>query len=310
MNAKSKIDAVYTWVNSSDPKWQSLYDQKNKETLDGEHASARSSARFYSRDELYYSIKSLNKYAPWVRTIYVVSNCEPPEWLDDFHGVRYVDHQTIFPDLADLPTFNSHAIETAIHRIKGLSERFLYLNDDVFLCQPMRPEDFFWGENGIYFFPSNNDIPYSLDIGRIRPVDQGAVNSSRILAKSFGQTPKKKLQHAPFSLSKSILIEMESRYSHDIKMTRSHPFRHPEDIAMATTLHAYYAFYSGYGKPKEINARYVDIGDPLFLFLVHPWSPLMRGRYETLCLNEVSSIRYFSKIRDWVVRRVMRRLFE
>lgn len=309
---KSQIDAVYTWVNHGDPAWQALYGQANKDEkiAEGEHDSARNSARFYSRNELYYSIKSLKKYAPWIRTIYVVSNCERPAWLDDFNDVKYVVHQAIFPDLADLPTFNSKAIESVLHRIEGLSERFLYLNDDVFLCQAMRLDDFFWGDEGIFFFPSRHDIPHSLEPSKLRPVDQGAVNSSRLLTKRFGQTPKKKLQHAPFALSKSMLKEIESHYSCEMRVTRSHPFRHPADIAMTTTLHAYYAFYTGRGKPREINTRYIDIGDPLFLLLVHPWSPLIRGKYATLCLNEVSSIPYFARARDWVVRWVMKRLFD
>ena len=309
---KSQIDAVYTWVNHRDPTWQALYGQasKNEKIIEGEHDSARSGARFYSRDELYYSIKSLRKYAPWIRTIYIVSNCARPAWLDDFDDIQYVLHQAIFPNPAALPTFNSKAIESVLHRIDGLSERFLYLNDDFFLCQIMHPDDFFWGDEGIYFFPSKHDIPYSLEPSKLRPVDQGAINSSRLLTKRFGQTPKKKLQHAPYALSKSMLMEIENYYSLEMRVTRSHPFRHPEDIAMTTTLHAYYAFYTGRGKPREINTRYIDIGDPLFLLLVHPWSPLMRGKYATLCLNEVASIPHFAKARDWVVCRLMKRLFD
>lgn len=311
MNGKIEIDAVYTWVNHRDTVWQALYEQANEgeAVVEGEHDSARNSARFNSRDELYYSLRSLKKYAPWIRTIYIVSNCEPPNWLDDFYDIQFVAHQTIFPNPADLPTFNSKAIESVLHRIEGLSERFLYLNDDCFVCRTMHMNEFFWGDEGIYFFPSKHDIPYSLELGQLRPVDQGAVNSSRLLTKRFGRSPEKKLHHAPFALSKAMLKEVENHYSFEMRETRRHPFRHPDDIAMATTLHAYYAYYTGRGKPREINTRYIDIGNPLFLLLVHPWSPLMRGKYTTLCLNEVSSIRYFAKERDWVVGWVMRRLF-
>lgn len=77
---------------------------------------------------------------------------------------------------------------------------------------------------------------------------------------------------------------------------------------MATTLHAYYALAQGIGVEQQITSRYVDIGDPLFVFLVHRWSPLMRGRYATLCLNEVTSLRHGKRLRDYVVRKTMTKL--
>ena len=70
--------------------------------------------RFLSRDELKFSIRSVCEYLPWVNHIYVVSNCEPPPWLDLDHPlISWVDHSQIFPDQDMLPTFNSHAIRLA-----------------------------------------------------------------------------------------------------------------------------------------------------------------------------------------------------
>ena len=42
-----------------------------------------------------------------------------------------------------LPTYNSHTIELNLHRIPGLSENFVYFNDDVFLIRPVTPQHFF-----------------------------------------------------------------------------------------------------------------------------------------------------------------------
>ena len=42
-----------------------------------------------------------------------------------------------------LPTFSSHPIELHLHRIKGLSEHFVYFNDDLFITKPLPPERFF-----------------------------------------------------------------------------------------------------------------------------------------------------------------------
>lgn len=305
-----EIDVVYTWVNDKDPNWQALYRaaMHRREIATGEHDSAVNAGRFISRNELFYSLASIRKHAPWVRHIHVLTNCALPSWTNSMDNVSGVSHESVFPDMRDLPTFNSHAIETVLHRIPDLSENFIYLNDDVFLCNDIRPDCFF-SMNSVHYFPSRHDIPYEREFALLRPVDTGAINSAQLLEKAFNQQPRKKLQHAPFALKKSILEEIEARFPHEVAATRSHAFRHPGDIAMATTLHAYYAAYTGRGKPREIAARYVDIGDWRFLGLVHPWSPLMRGKYATLCLNEVTDIRHFHKLRDHIVERVMKRLF-
>ena len=49
----------------------------------------------------------------------------------------------IFRNKSHLPTFSSPAIEANIHHIPGLSNRFIYFNDDVFLGAPTMPDDFF-----------------------------------------------------------------------------------------------------------------------------------------------------------------------
>ena len=56
-----------------------------------------------------------------------------------------VSHEEIFEDQNHLPTFSSAAIEANIHRIRGLSDKFLYLNDDIFLGEPVWPNDFLSG---------------------------------------------------------------------------------------------------------------------------------------------------------------------
>ena len=59
------------------------------------------------------------------------------EWLDTSHPqLRLVHHDAILPPDA-LPTFNSHAIESALHKVPDLAEQFVYLNDDFFLGRPL-----------------------------------------------------------------------------------------------------------------------------------------------------------------------------
>ena len=66
-----------------------------------------------------------------------------PKWLNTNHPkLNIVKHSDYIPSQY-LPTFNSHTIELNIHRIKGLSEFFVYFNDDMFLTRRAKPTEFF-----------------------------------------------------------------------------------------------------------------------------------------------------------------------
>ncbi|KAB7503638.1 N-acetylglucosamine-1-phosphotransferase subunits alpha/beta [Armadillidium nasatum] len=106
-------------------------------------------SRYEDNEELRYSLRSIEKFAPWVRRIYLVTNGQIPNWLNlDHPRLSIVTHNEIFPDLSHLPTFSSPAIESHIHRISGLSEHFLYLNDDILLGDKIHPNDFYSSVSG------------------------------------------------------------------------------------------------------------------------------------------------------------------
>ena len=63
-----KIDIVYLWVDDSDKKWRA---QKDKwlEIIKGEkpvYTDAAIEARWRDNGEFLYSLRSVDKYAPWV----------------------------------------------------------------------------------------------------------------------------------------------------------------------------------------------------------------------------------------------------
>lgn len=105
------VDVVYTWVNGSDEKFvQSLMDAKQ---LQEDHSSlAILRNRFYDWQTLKFSIRSVFKFAPWVRNIYIVTNGQIPSWLNTSYPlIKIVTHEEIFDNPQHLPTFNSEAIE-------------------------------------------------------------------------------------------------------------------------------------------------------------------------------------------------------
>ncbi len=134
------IDFVITWVDGSDPEWQAAYKKwlpANTEGLDV------SEARYRDWGLLRYWFRGVEKFAPWVRKIHFVTNGQIPSWLNVNHPkLHLVNHKDIMPAEA-LPTFNSNAIEMNIGKIEGLSENFVYFNDDVFLVGDVTPEYFF-----------------------------------------------------------------------------------------------------------------------------------------------------------------------
>lgn len=135
------VDMVYLWVDGNDPQWQA---KRNAAIGNVEAASpVNCEGRYADNDELKYSLRSLEQYAPWIRRVFIVTDNQTPAWLDtDNPRIRIVDHSEILP-AESLPCFNSQVIEYFLHRIPDLSEHFLYGNDDMFFNRPVTPSTFF-----------------------------------------------------------------------------------------------------------------------------------------------------------------------
>lgn len=136
-----KIDFVVIWVDGNDPNWKF---EKNKYlALEGRNNVDASPERYRDWDVLKYWFRAVEKYAPWVNQVHFVTCGQIPEWLNlNAPKLNFVKHSDYIPEQY-LPTFSSHPIELNLHRITGLSEHFVYYNDDFFLTAPVEPEDFF-----------------------------------------------------------------------------------------------------------------------------------------------------------------------
>ena len=82
-------------------------------------------------------------FAPWVRRIFIATDSPAPSWLAKHPKVTIVRSEEMFADTSVLPTHNSHAVESQLHRIPGIAEHFLYSNDDMFFGRPVSPSLFF-----------------------------------------------------------------------------------------------------------------------------------------------------------------------
>ncbi len=150
---KEPIDAVITWVDGNDK----AHKDKLFSYLESHHITKRpleaAPTRYNQCGEIDFCIKSIFRFAPWIRNIYLVTDAQTPPIMKHFVGtpdekrIKLVDHLDIFQGYEEvLPTFNSLTIESVLWRIKGLSKRFIYLNDDCALIRPVVFEDFFRGQ--------------------------------------------------------------------------------------------------------------------------------------------------------------------
>lgn len=156
--ADKSIDAVILWVDGVDKKLSGKRDRYRE--LEKKKASHPGSLplRFTSTGEISYCVQSILKFAGFIRNIYVVTDEQDPDLYEMVKSrfpekagcIKIVDHREIFRDYEQyLPTFNSSSIHTMIWRIEGLSDRFVYFNDDVILVREHREEDWFVGDRPV-----------------------------------------------------------------------------------------------------------------------------------------------------------------
>ncbi|MGX1748713.1 stealth conserved region 3 domain-containing protein [Glutamicibacter protophormiae] len=255
------IDAVYTWVDGDDVKWQESRLRLQAE-LSGEHfhPEAIHTARFRSRDELKYSLRSLEYFAPWFRKIFIVTADQIPEWLDVKHPkIQVVSHREIFEE-KDLPTFNSNAIISRLHHIPDLSENYVYINDDVLFGKPVTKEQFFTPGGIALVSPSNNRRPFGPPLVDDGPHFNITRNIRSLLETEFGFVVSRAIKHTPHPMLKSVHFEMESRFPDTYSATCASRFRHHDDI-VADQLHHYYAQIRGKATPGSLTYNYINILD-------------------------------------------------
>ena len=143
-----EVDAVITWVDGNDPVHRARREAVLG-TAAGTHAAANPT-RFGDCGEVEYCVASVLRFAPWVRTVWIVADRQQPDFLARLADtpladrVRVVDHATIFAGHEHLlPTYSNRSIEAMLWRIPGLAPGFLYLNDDFVLLRDVAWSDFF-----------------------------------------------------------------------------------------------------------------------------------------------------------------------
>ena len=209
-------------------------------------------------------MRSIHLFAPWVRRIHLVTSGQVPDWLDPEHDqVSVVDHSAILPPDA-LPTFNSHAIESALHKVPDLAEHFVYLNDDFFLGRPLGPETFFTpaGLAAVWLSPNSIGLDETPDAA---PYLKAAWNNRRLLREAFGAVVTDNLAHAPYPHRRSVLEEIERRFPDEVARTARSPFRSDTDLSMLSSFAQHFGLLTGTSyvaqHPDQSERAYINISN-------------------------------------------------
>lgn len=237
------IDLVYTWVDGDDTEYLKLVSKYSEKPIDLNPERTRDIYQMIK-----YSLRSVAKFAPWINHIYIFT-CRPqkPDWLNiDHPKISVVHHDEVF-DKKDVPTFNYNVIESYIHKIPGLSNDFIYLNDDFLFGSHIEPADFYsedgrilihgtlFGENfGWRVYNKKNDI-----------VGLGLV------------------EHSPIMIRKAWWEDMQKVRKDLIDDIKSHKFREGTDV-MTYKLYRWYTL-----KHQSQYCRSIKLPDLLKIHSFH-----------------------------------------
>ncbi len=178
--------------------------------------------RYVQFDELKYALRSVNQFAPWFHHIFVVTNNQRPKWLIDHPKISVVDHKEIIPkDLQ--PVFSSICIEMYLDRIPGLSEHFVYSNDDMMLNRPLMPSDFFDAQGNPIVWMSNADAEKITSTRADQILKDCSINTwQKTLLRAWKLYRRKTGRKIPF------LTPAHALDAYNISMFREVLFRFPE----------------------------------------------------------------------------------
>lgn len=274
------VDVVYTWVDGEDPKWQKKY-KAAKQELDPNFVVSNSSSRYTSRDELKYSLRGLAMYAPWIHRIYIITDDQKPKWLKENDQLRVISHREIFTKKSALPVFNSHAIEAQMHKIPGLSEHYIYFNDDFSITSHASPSLFFNEAGLAKLFPSRALFGVGGQTSPESIPSIAGINDAKLLTRKFGVTPTHKFGHAPFPQVRSVAKLAAKVFPDAFAKTGASRFRDKTDISPVTLINHFTLI-----KGNAIRAKY-----KLSVVDISKWDDdharwILHHKPRAMCLND------------------------
>ena len=300
--SSEKIDFVIPWVDGGDPAWKKEKDfYSGKKSIEDDDRDIR----FRDWETLKYWFRGVEKYAPWVNRIHFITWGHLPAWLNTEHPkLHIVNHKDYIPEQY-LPTFSSHVIELNMHRIPGLSDHFVYFNDDIFILKPLSETDFF--VNGI---PCDLCVANAITprLGEFSPILLQTTsyinkhfNKKQDMKKNFSKwfSPKygKLLirtmcltpwtfhtgfynHHLAVAYKKKTLETVWGEEPEILDQTCSHRFRNDSDVNQY--IFRYWRLASGDFIPHAILGKYANMSDNNAMI----YNAIKNKSYKLFCIND------------------------
>ena len=261
----AQIDVVYLWVNGADPVWlkkrHTAYATWTRQNGNELAAFGNVAGRYRDNSELLYNLRALELFFPDHGHVYIVTDGQTPAWLRPSRRLTVVDHRDLLPP-ASPGVFDSGHIESYLHHIPGLSERFFYLNDDVFFGQPVDPAWWFEGQLKVFMEPASAVHPLALHPGETALVN-ASIESSRWLSERYPHYRHiaQVYAHTPRAMRKSVMHELERLAGDWFAQVRSTVFRSWRIPPIVPDLAPRWMVQMGYAEQQVLNPLYINTGD-------------------------------------------------
>ena len=312
-----KIDFIIAWVDGWDKEWQmqrNKYAWKDPEDL--------ADYRFRDTGTLKYLFRWIEKFTPRVNNVFFVTCGHYPSWLNlDFPKLKFIKHEDYIPK-EYLPTFNSSTIELNFHRIKDLSEHFVYFNDDMFIINHMEESDFFekWLPKQtawLWVLPTNDEIFSHIMLNNIN-----LINRHFNYKESLNKNRKKRFYHwysigtlvqtaflqlypflwclinphLPNSLLKSTMDNLWKEEYEALNNSSITKFRTKDDVIQY--VFSWYDIMSGNFMPRESCTWLYYAIEKNNTDLINT---IKNQKYKMICINDTSNDFDFDKAKDEII---------
>lgn len=282
------IDLVYLWVDGSDSIWlnkRNLFLSK-KTGLSNE---ATSKARISDNQELRFSLRSVEQNAPWIRKVFIVTDEQTPSWLNiNNPRVKIVDIRKLVPPKS-LPCYNSVVIEYFLYKIPGLSEHFIYANDDMFIHKMVTPDFFFNMSTGYPIVRLQRSLSnkHLKKLGRAFNINNSIYrktieNAAQLILGKYGTYYSSTPHHNIDAYLKSDYKELvENIFQEEIEAVVTNHIRKEDDIQRIIFL--YYALATNRGYKRYVNrseSTRIRVQNSSFMKLITKYDPVL------FCLND------------------------
>lgn len=262
---QEQVDIVYLWVDGSDPAWQDKRHQAYAAWVlqhpDELAVFGNAAGRYRDNSELLFNLRALERFFPDHGHVYLVTDGQVPAWLRASRRVTVVDHRELLAAASPL-VFDSGHIESYLHHIPGLSERFIYMNDDVFFGAKVDPAWWFGPRLKVFMEPASIQ-----DFDALQPREtalvNGSIQSRQWLAQRYPhyRHVSRVYSHAPRAMLKSAMHELEHIAKDWFDQVRSTVFRSWRIPPIIPDLAPRWMVQMGYAEQQVLNPLHISTGD-------------------------------------------------